>query len=381
MLNDQKFGPGAPAIMISAVLLATSALPGASIAARSAVARAPRTALCAVEIRRLISDHPIDFPRGSARVSMAAQALIGTVAEAMARCPAARLTITDDGSDECQGLPDRGLSAARAAAVVDALVARGVARSRLTGVGIGTAAPPARVDASLPPCSPDKPQPPAGVVKPTPSPAPAPTPTPAATPTAAPTPAATPTAASTPAPIPAANPTSTPGTNPTPASTPSPTLVPDPGTGPYQPVLPPDDNHDASYSAWWWWLLPLVVILAFAWWALTRRRATPARPVPLAPISVPRTAIGIPAALGPPDDLMLIKGVGPRLNALLISLGIRRFDQIAAWTPEDVAVVDAHLHQFHGRIGRDSWIEQADLLHRGALDDFKAKFGRLDDGE
>ncbi len=90
------------------------------------------------------------------------------------------------------------------------------------------------------------------------------------------------------------------------------------------------------------------------------------------------TAIGIPAAVGAPDDLLQIKGIGPKLNDLLISLGVRRFDQMSAWGASDVAKIDLHLGAFTGRIGRDQWIEQAGLLARGAIAEFEAKFGKLD---
>jgi predicted flap endonuclease-1-like 5' DNA nuclease len=90
------------------------------------------------------------------------------------------------------------------------------------------------------------------------------------------------------------------------------------------------------------------------------------------------TAIGIPAAVGAPDDLLQIKGIGPKLNELLITLGVRRFDQMSAWGASDVAKVDEHLGAFTGRIERDQWIEQAGLLARGAIAEFEAKFGKLD---
>lgn len=61
------------------------------------------------------------------------------------------------------------------------------------------------------------------------------------------------------------------------------------------------------------------------------------------------------------DDLKLISGVGPKLEEKLHALGIRRFEQIAAWTPEDVARFDDQL-SFHGRIERDDWIGQAKAL-------------------
>jgi predicted flap endonuclease-1-like 5' DNA nuclease len=94
--------------------------------------------------------------------------------------------------------------------------------------------------------------------------------------------------------------------------------------------------------------------------------------------AVAMTAIGIPAAVGAPDDLLQIKGVGPKLNDLLISLGVRRFDQIAAWTSGDIAKVDEHLGAFKGRIDRDLWVEQSGLLASGNIAAFEAKFGALD---
>ncbi len=90
------------------------------------------------------------------------------------------------------------------------------------------------------------------------------------------------------------------------------------------------------------------------------------------------TAIGIPAAVGDPDDLLQIKGIGPKLNALLISLGITRFDQIAAWGSAEIDKVDDHLGNFKNRITRDSWVEQAGLLAKGMIAEFEAKFGKLD---
>lgn len=90
------------------------------------------------------------------------------------------------------------------------------------------------------------------------------------------------------------------------------------------------------------------------------------------------TAIGVPVAVGAPDDLRLIKGLGPKLNGLLAELGVTRYDQIAAWKDDEVAKVDAHLGTFKGRIARDNWIEQAKLLAKGDTAGFEAKFGKLD---
>ena len=77
------------------------------------------------------------------------------------------------------------------------------------------------------------------------------------------------------------------------------------------------------------------------------------------------------------DDLRRIKGVGPKLVAMLHGLGITRFSQIAAWTDEDIARIDASLGTFAGRIVRDNWVEQAKLLAAGDTAGFEGKFGKL----
>ncbi len=64
------------------------------------------------------------------------------------------------------------------------------------------------------------------------------------------------------------------------------------------------------------------------------------------------------ARSGKADDLKLISGVGPKLEELLNKNGVFHFDQIAAWTVEEVAYMDDQLSS-KGRIERDNWIEQA----------------------
>ncbi len=61
---------------------------------------------------------------------------------------------------------------------------------------------------------------------------------------------------------------------------------------------------------------------------------------------------------GTPDDLKKISGVGPKLEGLLHENGVFHFDQIAAWTKEEIAYMDDQL-SFKGRIERDNWLEQA----------------------
>lgn len=77
------------------------------------------------------------------------------------------------------------------------------------------------------------------------------------------------------------------------------------------------------------------------------------------------------------DDLGRIKGVGPKLKALLTSLGVTSYAQIAAWTDEDIAKINAQLGTFAGRPTRDNWVEQAKLLAGGDKAAYEAKFGKV----
>ncbi len=161
---------------------------------------------------------------------------------------------------------------------------------------------------------------------------------------------------------------------------------------------------------WWLFVAALVIGIAVAWWIFSATRKTkvefgdrkdvldegaePAKrnqalidaqqsttpaiapasepapePAPVAPAPAPASAGG--------DDLKRIKGVGPKLEKLLISLGITSFAQIAAWDEADIDRIDAQLGNFAGRIRRDSWTEQAKLLAAGDQSGFEGKFGKL----
>lgn len=61
------------------------------------------------------------------------------------------------------------------------------------------------------------------------------------------------------------------------------------------------------------------------------------------------------------DDLQQIKGIGPKIAGILNELGIRQFEQIAAWSATDVDWVNERL-KFKGRIEREEWIPQAKAL-------------------
>ncbi len=85
----------------------------------------------------------------------------------------------------------------------------------------------------------------------------------------------------------------------------------------------------------------------------------------------------IPGPSGPPDNLRLLKGVGPKLVAQLGEFGITRFDQLAGLTETEVALLDKRMGAFEGRIARDRLVDQACYLERGDTDGFEARFGKL----
>ena len=62
-----------------------------------------------------------------------------------------------------------------------------------------------------------------------------------------------------------------------------------------------------------------------------------------------------------PSDLKAISGIGPKLEKVLNGLGIWTYDQIAAWTLQEVAWVEDYL-SLAGRVGRDGWTRQAAAL-------------------
>lgn len=76
---------------------------------------------------------------------------------------------------------------------------------------------------------------------------------------------------------------------------------------------------------------------------------------------------------GGADNLKEIKGVGPKLEQLLNSMGFYHFDQIANWSADEVAWVNANLQGFKGRVSRDNWVEQAKILAAGGETEFSKR--------
>ena len=154
-------------------------------------------------------------------------------------------------------------------------------------------------------------------------------------------------------------------------------------------------------QAYWPYLLIAFVLgLAIAWFAFAANRKTAIKRDPNAPKDVldegaerasrNEALIASPASAqmndtAPPqpsakpssgnDDLTRIKGLGPKIAAMLNEQGISTFAQIAEWSETDVDRIDASLGRFQGRIRRDSWVEQAKMLAAGAESEFSQQFG------
>ncbi len=99
------------------------------------------------------------------------------------------------------------------------------------------------------------------------------------------------------------------------------------------------------------------------------KEAAPKTEAPVAEAPKTEAATGALFTSGPidgnADDLKLISGVGPVLEGKLNDLGIYNFSQIAAFTKDEIAMVDERL-SFKGRIEREDWLGQAKKLAEGS---------------
>ncbi len=66
------------------------------------------------------------------------------------------------------------------------------------------------------------------------------------------------------------------------------------------------------------------------------------------------------------DNLKDIKGIGLSIEVLLNKLGIYHYEQIASWDKDNVSWIEKEL-DFKGRINREEWISQAQILSTSIL--------------
>jgi NADH-quinone oxidoreductase subunit E len=70
---------------------------------------------------------------------------------------------------------------------------------------------------------------------------------------------------------------------------------------------------------------------------------------------------------GTPDDLKVIKGIGPVFEKELNEKGIYYYRQIGAWKAVDIKMIESDvLTKFPGRIKRDEWVKQGKALAKAA---------------
>ena len=65
------------------------------------------------------------------------------------------------------------------------------------------------------------------------------------------------------------------------------------------------------------------------------------------------------------DDLKLIFGIGPKIEKMLNTNGVRRFEDIAAWKQADIDKYADMLDGFSDRIERDEWVLSAQQIIDG----------------
>jgi predicted flap endonuclease-1-like 5' DNA nuclease len=78
--------------------------------------------------------------------------------------------------------------------------------------------------------------------------------------------------------------------------------------------------------------------------------------------------------------LQRISAIDGEVEKLLAAQGVVRHSQIAHWSPADVARFDAQLGT-NGRIGRENWIEQAQILSRGGDTGYSRDYDRRASGD
>ncbi len=73
------------------------------------------------------------------------------------------------------------------------------------------------------------------------------------------------------------------------------------------------------------------------------------------------------------DNLQRIGGVTPEIEQGLNAQGVSRYSQIAQWSPSDIERFEKQLLT-GGRIARENWVEQAQILSRGGDTRFSRAF-------
>jgi predicted flap endonuclease-1-like 5' DNA nuclease len=77
------------------------------------------------------------------------------------------------------------------------------------------------------------------------------------------------------------------------------------------------------------------------------------------------------------DNLLVIKGVGPKIAARLDTFNFTRYEQIAAWKEEDYVDIGEMLGEPAERFVQDRWVEQCRLLAAERFEEYEAEYGKI----
>ncbi len=133
---------------------------------------------------------------------------------------------------------------------------------------------------------------------------------------------------------------------------------------------------------WWAWLLALVVVIILVW-LLFRQPKSEQKPfiveeTPLTPTEIEKTASPFIEEPERPDDLTIIEGIGPKINAVLQEAGLDTFQKLADAAPEYIGEIlnAAGIRLFDPT----TWAEQASLAAAGRWDELKVLQDQLKGG-
>lgn len=136
-------------------------------------------------------------------------------------------------------------------------------------------------------------------------------------------------------------------------------------------------DETAPGLPWWGWLIIILVIFLLFWLVFRSRSEeevkTPPPAAPKAaekPLEEPVRAAEVPleaaSAPLPPDDLTIIEGIGPKINAILQAAGVNTFAQLAALEPPQIMAI---LTAGGIRLAdATTWPEQAGMAARGEME-------------
>jgi len=135
--------------------------------------------------------------------------------------------------------------------------------------------------------------------------------------------------------------------------------TPRPVPAPAAPYVAPDVSERAAFAT-----RPAAAAAP----AAVLPRTVPTAPLPPEPVVPIR-----PAAPATRDNLQRISSIDAEVESALVTQGVTRYSQIAHWSPADVERFEKLLG-IEGRIGRENWIEQAQILSRGGDTKFSRQY-------